>query len=70
MEFLTDWKFWLFLISILGMIVNFLTHIKLTTNDLKHLAIDLKEIKSEQKCMKEKIISLGEDVSRLKGKIE
>lgn len=69
MEFLTDWKFWLFVVSVLGIIFNFFSHVKITTNDLKHVSMDLKEIKDEQKCMKEKIITLSEDVANLKGKV-
>lgn len=69
MEFLTDWKFWLFVLTILGITFNFFSHVKLTTNDLKHVSNDLKEIKNEQKCMKEKIITLSEDVATLKGKV-
>lgn len=70
MEFLYDWKFYLFALSILSMAFNFFSHIKITGNDLKHLSIDVKDIKTEQKCMKEKIIILGEDVALLKGKIQ
>jgi len=69
MEFLMDWKFWLFVITILGIAFNFFSHIKITTNDLHHVSADLKEIKNEQKCMKEKIITLSEDVANLKGKV-
>ena len=70
MEFLTDWKFYLFGISILSIAFNFFSHVKLTTNDLRHLSNDVKEIKDEQKCMKAKLIEVSEDVAKLKGKIE
>ena len=70
MDFLMDWKFYLFALSILSIAFNFFSHIKITTNDLKHLASDLKEIKDEQKCMKTKLIEVSEDVAKLKGKIE
>jgi len=69
MNFLMDWKFYLFLMSVLGIAFNFFSHVKLTNNDLKHVSNDLKEIKDEQKCMKEKIITLSEDVANLKGKV-
>jgi len=70
MDFLFDWKLWLFVITILGIIFNFFAHVKLTTNDLVHLSKDVKEIKDEQKCMKTKLIEVSEDVAKLKGKIE
>jgi hypothetical protein len=47
-----------------------LTSDKLTGNDLHHLSLDVKEIKDEQKCMKEKLIEVSMDVAKLKGKLE
>jgi len=70
MEFLTDWKFWLFILTVLGMIINAITHFRLVTNDLKHLSNDVKDIKKEQVCIKNKVIQLSEDVAKLKGKLE
>lgn len=69
MDFLMDWKLYLFILTVLGIAFNFFSHVKLTTNDLKHVSDDLKEIKSEQKCMKDKLITLSEDVANLKGKV-
>jgi len=70
MEFLTDWKFWLFVLTILSMIINGITHFKLVTNDLKHLSGDVKDIKNEQICIKKEVIQLSVDVAKLKGKLE
>lgn len=49
---------------------NWFSHNKIVYNDLKHLSIDLKEIKDEQVCMKKQFITLSEDVSYLKGKLD
>jgi hypothetical protein len=47
-----------------------LTSDKLVGNDLFHLAKDVTEIKTEQRCMKDKLITICEDVALLKGKLE
>ena len=70
MQFLNDWKFWLFTINILILIFNWFSHQKIVGNDLKHLAEDVKEVKTEQTCIKIKMIELGEQVGYLKGKVE
>lgn len=40
---------------------------KITTNDLQHIGADIKELSLEQKCIKDKVFVLSEDVSYLKG---
>jgi hypothetical protein len=77
MDFLSDWKFWTFIlgcINLIGIILvgifNKLSTDRLTNNDLRHLSKDVNEIKEEQKCMKVKIVELSESVGYLKGKIE
>lgn len=55
---------------ILVAINNHINHVKLTTNDLVHLAKDVSEIKTEQTCIKNKVISLSEDLAFVKGKCE
>jgi len=47
MEFLANWKFWLFTITVLSGIVNWLSNYKIMNNDLKHLAEDIKDIKGK-----------------------
>lgn len=76
MDFLKDFKFWGFILGLLNLIGiiligihHKLTSDKLTGNDLKHLAIDVKDIKQEQKCMKTKLIEVSVDVAKLKGKL-
>lgn len=70
MELLTDFKFWAFIITILGLVVNWLATQKVANNHLKHISEDVKEIKEEQKCQKTAITNLKEAVGYLKGKVE
>jgi len=49
MDFLIDWKFWLFVLTIFGIIINFLANWKLVNNDLHHIAIDIKEVQKDVK---------------------
>jgi len=75
MFFYEDWKFWSFIIASLNMlgiigvgIFNKLLHDNLVRNDLYHLDKKVTSIAEEQECIKQKVISLAEDVSYLKGK--
>ena len=77
MEFLQDWKFWTFVISFLNLlgivavgVFHKLATDKITNNDLKHLSDDVKEIKSEQKCIKLELVTMNKEIGYLKGKIE
>lgn len=77
MNIFTDWKFWLFILAVINSLISILvfffnkwSHEKIVGNDLKHLTADVSEIKAEQKCMKDKLIHVSEDVAKLKGKIE
>ena len=68
MEFLTDWKLWLFVLTILGIGFNFFSHQKLVGNDLKHLAADIKDVIANQNKTNSKVDALAVDVAYLKGK--
>lgn len=77
MEPFNDWRFWLFVlaifnsgIAILSAMFQKYSHDKIVGNDLKHLSSDVHELKEEQKCIKNKVIALSEDLSNLKGKLE
>ena len=41
MNIFQDWKFWLFIIAIINIIVTSVSFINIKFNDLKHLAIDV-----------------------------
>jgi len=70
MEFYQDWKFWLFTITIIGIIINWLTNHKLMNNDLKHLEIDVGKIKKDNGIILENIKCLAVDIAYIKGKTE
>jgi len=77
MDLATIIKFGTFILGVINLIgivivgiFNKLSTDKLANNDLRHLSNDVSEIKSEQKCMKEKIGELSESVGYLRGKIE
>lgn len=55
MEVFYSWKLWLFVITILSGLINFLANFKIANNDLKHIGADLKDVKK--------------DISRIKGKV-
>ena len=50
-----DWRFWLFVITVLGIIINFLANWKLANNDLRHIAIDLKDVQKDVKEISSKV---------------
>ena len=77
MDFLTNadfWKIGLAIINMGGIITVFLfnryCHIKITTNDLHHLAIDVKDIKTKQDDQGKEINALNTDVAYIKGKLD
>lgn len=59
-----------FLIVIIVAVGGWIAFKKITTNDLHHMSADIKAIGTEQKCMKDKLISVSEDVSYLKGSLD
>lgn len=76
MDFLLNADFWKILIGLInltGIIIVFLfhryTHAKITTNDLHHLSLDVKEIKDMQINQGKEINTLNQDVSYIKGKL-
>jgi hypothetical protein len=55
---------------VLVAIVNHLNHVKLTTNDLHHLSMDVKEIKEKQVGIEKYVSNLAIDLSYVKGKCD
>ena len=55
---------------ILVAINNHTNHVKLTTNDLKHLTEDVKTLVLRQESISEKVLLLAQDLSFVKGKCE
>lgn len=63
MDFLTDWKFWLFFVTIVSGIINWLSNYKIMNNDLRHLSISLKAIE-------DKVEKNSKDIAYIKGKLD
>lgn len=77
MEFLTDWKFWAFVISALTFIgvtisgiVNKLSTDKIANNHLTHIAEDIKKVITKQEEQGKEISQIKTEVSYIKGKQE
>lgn len=72
MDFLTDWKFWAWLVTAVsasfGLLVNFLVSKKIKDNHLEHIAADIKEVMKDQKELSKDITEMKVDISYLKGK--
>lgn len=58
------------ILIILVAIFNHLNHVKLTTNDLKHLSDDVKTLVSRQEVISTKVNELAIDLSFVKGKCD
>ncbi len=70
MKFLSDWKFWLFLITTANMFLTGFAFLIMKFNDLKHLDKDMKFVGKELKEIKDKVGDLSERVSKIEGKLE
>lgn len=66
-DFLMQWKLWLFVVTLGGILINWLANQKLMNNHLKHLSIDLKDIKIKQEEQGNKIAHIETEVAYIKG---
>ena len=72
-----DWKFYSFLLVIVIGVINIIMSFTIKTNDLKHLAIDMGELKKDikeikndiKKCIFPKINDLVDRISHVEGKL-
>ena len=65
-----DWKFYSFLLVIIIGVINIIMSFTIKTNDLKHLAIDMGELKKDIKeIIFPKINDLVDRVSHVEGKL-
>lgn len=67
MEFFQDWKFYLFVVTIIGIAINWVSNYKIMNNHLHHLSLDLKEIKEKQDDQGEKISNIQSEIAFIKG---
>ena len=70
MEFLYDWKLWLFAVTLIGILINWLANQKLANNDLHHISIDIKDIQKDVKDLATKVINIDKEVAVQGAKIE
>lgn len=68
MDLIHDWKFWAFIVTITGIVINYLASQKIATNHLAHVAQDLEEIKNEQKVQGLVQNGMQLDIAYIKGK--
>ena len=72
MDFLTDWKFWAFLIGLVGLTINWLASYKIATNHLSHIDNKLDKIEGKVDAgfndIKHKIAEHDVDIAVLKTK--
>lgn len=68
MNFLYDWKLWLFVITFLGILINWLANQKLVKNDLRHISEDIKKLFKKVECIDKKMVTIKTDVAVLQEK--
>lgn len=70
MNWLADWRLWLFVLSLVKDAVLICGIFLVKYNDLKHLGKDMTEIKSFMKDTNKEIKNISDRVSKIEGKIE
>jgi len=70
MNFLSDWGFWAFVMTLILGAFSWFSHIKITTNDLKHLEDDVKKISEKQESNETILNVIATDIAFIKGKTE
>jgi len=68
MAFFMDWKFWLFCFQFISTILTLGALILIKFNDLKHLGIDVKDLKKGQECINKKLYDHAQRISKIEGK--
>ncbi len=66
----SNWKFWLFVISICQMILMTYGFIIIKFNDLRHLSGDVTDIKADVKDLTSKVIKIDKDSAVQKQRIK
>jgi len=70
MNWLLDWRLWLFAISLIKDAIIICGIFLVKYNDLKHLSKDMAEIKTFMKDASKELNKLSDRVSRVEGKLE
>lgn len=58
MDIFYDWKFYLFVIAIINIIVTLVSFLTIKFNDLRHLDEDVKDIAKDIKAIDKKVIKI------------
>ena len=70
MNWLLDWRLWLFAISLIKDAIIICGIFLVKYNDLKHLSKDMAEIKTFMKDASKELNKLSDRVSKMEGKLE
>jgi len=65
MDFLSDWKFWLFVATIASGIINWLANQKVMNNHLFHIDEKIDTLTEKVDCVDKKVGNMKADISVL-----
>ena len=70
MNIFADWKFWLFVIAIINILVTLVSFLTIKFNDLRHLEADVKELKTDFKEHTSKVNDTDKELAVQKQRID
>ena len=70
MAFYQDWKFWLFCLQTISTTLTLGALVLIKFNNLKHLGIDMEELKGNLKQINKHLYNHAQRISKLEGKEE
>ena len=68
-QIITDWKFWRFILTALGLLVNWLASQKIANNHLKHMDEKLDKIDVKLDSFENKLVKHEIEIEILKNKV-
>lgn len=68
-QIITDWKFWGFILTALGLLVNWLASQKIANNHLKHMDEKLDKIDVKLDSFENKLVKHEIEIEILKNKV-
>ncbi|MBN1467731.1 MAG: hypothetical protein JW924_03315 [Fusobacteriaceae bacterium] len=66
--FYQDWRFWLFCFQVMSTVLTLGAIMLIKFNDLRHLTIEVKELKKGQDNINSKLYDQAQRISKLEGK--